>query len=557
MEIDIARALHASDAMLLFTVLAFGLMLGKMTIRGFVLGPTPGVLLVALLFGHWGFDIEFNTESIGFMLFIFCVGVEAGPNFFSSFAQDGLRYVCLAVVVALSGIAAALGAAEFLDLDRGLAAGMLACSLTSSPTLAGAQGAVVRMADQLGPETRDALIAQISVGYAITYVVGLLALLAIIQLLPRVLRLDLAASAREVATERGIMDGRRRTIRTPIIRAYKVTPDAAANIDGRTLREMGVWEKFGLSVDRVKRNGELFIPDSETVIQEGDEVALVGYPINHARSDVKLAEESFDAELLEFQIVSQPIVISRSSIVGKRLEDLQLQAEHGCFAEGIERTKVPLPIKPDLVLNRGDVLTVSGELNRVEALVEELGFVERRSDNTDLMSFAMFFTLGLLLAQLSVLVGDVSITLGSAGGLLASGILMGYFRSRNPLLGNIPQGAINVLKDLGLNLFMASVGLSAGASVVATLLDSGMVLVVLGLVIAMVPLLVGYLVGTKILGMNPALLLGALAGAMTSTPALSTLVETARSNIPALGYAGTYTFANVFLTLGGAAIITL
>jgi putative transport protein len=541
----------------LFTVLAFGLMLGKLSIRGIVLGPTPGVLLVALLFGHWGFDIEFNTESIGFMLFIFCVGVEAGPNFFSGFAQDGLRYVCLAVVVALSGIAAALGAAEFLDLDRGLAAGLLAGSLTSSPTLAGAQGAVVRMADQLGPEGRDALIAQISVGYAITYVVGLLALLAIIQLLPRVLRLDLAASAREVATERGIMDGRRRTIRTPIIRAYKVTPDAAANIDSRTLREIGVWEQFGLSVDRVKRDGELFIPDSETVIQEGDEVALVGYPINHARSDFKLAEESFDAELLEFQIVSQPIVISRSSVVGKRLEDLQLQAEHGCFAEGIERTKVPLPIKPDLVLNRGDVLTVSGELNRVEALVEELGFVERRSDNTDLMSFAMFFTLGLLLAQLSVLVGDVSITLGSAGGLLASGILMGYFRSRNPLLGNIPQGAINVLKDLGLNLFMASVGLSAGASVVATLLDSGMILVVLGLVIAMVPLLVGYLVGTKILGMNPALLLGALAGAMTSTPALSTLVETARSNIPALGYAGTYTFANVFLTLGGAAIITL
>lgn len=556
MEIDIARALQESDAMLLFTVLAFGLMLGKLTIRGFVLGPTAGVLLVAILFGHWGFDIEYNTESVGFMLFIFCVGIEAGPNFFSSFALDGLRYVSLAIVVALSGIALAIGAAEYLELDRGLAAGLLAGSLTSSPTLAGAQGAVVRMASELGPDARDAMIAQISVGYAITYVVGLLALLALIQLLPRLLRIDLAGSAREVATERGIMDGRRRTIRTPIIRAYKISAASAEKIGGRTLREIGIWEQFGLSVDRIKRDGELFIPDSETVIRPGDEVALVGYPISHSRSDIELSTESFDAELLEFQIVSRPIVISRSTVVGKRLEDLHLQAEHGCFVEGIERTRVPLPIRPELVLKRGDVLTVSGEHTRVEGLVEELGFVERQSDTTDLMSFSLFFTVGLLLAQLSVLIGDISITLGSAGGLLASGILMGYFRSRNPLLGNIPQGAINVLKDLGLNLFMAGVGLNAGASVVATLAESGPVLVFLGLVIAVVPLLLGYAVGTLVMGMNPALLLGALAGAMTSTPALSTLVENARSNIPALGYAGTYTFANVLLTLGGAAIIT-
>ncbi|MDJ0878848.1 MAG: TrkA C-terminal domain-containing protein, partial [Halieaceae bacterium] len=287
------------------------------------------------------------------------------------------------------------------------------------------------------------------------------------------------------------------------------------------------------------------------------EVALVGYPSSHARSNVDLSAESFDADLLEFQIVSRPIVIARSAGVGKRLQDLDLQARHGCFVEGIERTQVPLPVKPDLLLNRGDVLTVSGELHRVELLVEELGFVESSSDSTDLMSFAMFFTAGLLLAQLSVLFGEISITLGAAGGLLASGILMGYFRSRSPLVGNIPQGAINVLKDLGLNLFMASVGLSAGASVIATLVDSGVVLVLLGLVIALVPVIIGYLVGTLVLKMNPALLLGALAGAMTSTPALSTLVDASRSNIPALGYAGTYTFANVFLTLGGAAIITL
>lgn len=557
MDIDIVKALNGSDVMLVFTVLAFGLMLGNLRLRGIQLGATPGVLLVALLFGHWGFQIEFGTESLGFMLFIFCVGIEAGPNFFSSFAQDGLKYIGLAAVVALTGIAVTVSAARLLEIDSGLSAGMLAGSLTSSPTLAGAQGAAVRLTGELGADARDALIGQISVGYAITYVVGLLGLLAVIQLLPRLLGLRLDDSARQVAIERGIIDGRRRTARTPIIRAYKITPAAAESVEGQTLREIGMYEKFGLSVDRIKRDGAIFIPDSETVLQEGDEVALVGYPVSHSRSDLELAEESFDADLLEFQIVSAPVVIASSRIVGQTLADLELLAKHGCFVESLQRAQIPLPLKPDLRLNRGDVLLVSGEQHRVEELARELGFIEKASETTDLMSFSMFFVLGLVIAQLNVLIGEISITLGSAGGLLVMGILMGYFRTRNPLIGNIPQGAINVLKDLGLNLFMVSIGLNAGETVIQTLAESGAMLVLCGVMIALTPLLVGYIVGHFGMRMNAALLMGALTGAMTSTPALVTLIEKSRSNIPALGYAGTYTFANVFLTLAGAALITL
>lgn len=560
MDIDLAKLLHDSDVMLVFTALALGLMLGRLRLGAFSLGPTPGVLLVAILFGHWGFQIEFSTESLGFMLFIFCVGIEAGPNFFSSFARDGVRYICLAAVVALAGIAVAYGAGLLLDIDRGLTAGMLAGSLTSSPTLAGAQGAVVKLAGELGPEARDAMINRISVGYAITYVVGMLGLLAMIRLLPRLLGLKLDVAAREIAIERGITEGRRRTVRTPILRAYKVTPEAAQSVRGLTLREIGMYEKFGLSVDRIKRQGTVFIPDSETVLEEGDEIALVGYPISHARSQLEFAEESvesFDADLLEFQIVSVPIVIAATRIVGQTLAQLDVQGRHGCFVESVQRARIPLPVKPDLALSRGDIVTVSGEQHRVDELAHELGFVEKASDTTDLMSFAMFFAVGLLLAQLNVLVGEISVTLGAAGGLLTMGILMGYFRTRNPLVGNIPQGAINVLKDLGLNIFMVSIGLNAGETVVATLLENGATLVACGLVIALLPLLVGYLVGHLAMRMNPALLMGALTGAMTSTPALATLIEASRSNIPALGYAGTYTFANVFLTLGGAAIISL
>jgi putative transport protein len=149
------------------------------------------------------------------------------------------------------------------------------------------------------------------------------------------------------------------------------------------------------------------------------------------------------------------------------------------------------------------------------------------------------------------------ITLGSAGGLLASGILMGYFRARNPTFGHVPQGAINILKDLGLNLFMVGVGLSAGSGIVSALVENGLVILLSALMIMLVPAVVGYCVGHFVLKMNPALLLGAIAGAMTSTPGLKSVNELANSNIPSLGYAGTYTFSNVFLTLGGAAMVAM
>jgi putative transport protein len=218
---------------------------------------------------------------------------------------------------------------------------------------------------------------------------------------------------------------------------------------------------------------------------------------------------------------------------------------------------VPLPLEPGLRLDRGDVIELCGEAGRVKAAAEAIGFVAQDSQKSDLTTFAFFFSLGLLIAQLSLVIGELRVTLGSAGGLLASGILLGHFRARNPIIGHIPQGAINILKELGLGIFMVGIGLNAGEDFVRIILESGPVVVAVGLAIVVIPVSLGFLLGFFALRMNPALLLGAIAGSMTSTPALDVLNDMARSNIPALGYAGTYTFANVFLTLGGAAIVSM
>jgi putative transport protein len=557
MEINPTQLLQQSDVLLLFTVLAFGLLLGKISLGSFEIGSTAGVLLVALLFGHWGFDFNVQTERLGFMLFIFCVGIEAGPNFFSNFAQDGVRYIAIAMVVALTGVLVTVAAAHLLQLEPALAAGMLAGSLTSTPTLVGAQDAATLQAAQLGEEAGSALIGQISVGYAMTYVVGLVGLLSVIRYFPGMLGIDLAEEARKVASERGLGSERRRNVRTPVLRAYEIRSEIAAEIDGRTLRELGLHERRGLIVERIKRDGKLLEADSETVIKEGDRVALVGYPVSHKNSPLLESSEVYDPDLLEFVMDEADVVVSRNQVVGRQLGELQLESEYGCLVDGVTRAQVELPLNRGLVLNRGDVLAVSGERSRLQHFASKIGFISERTDVSDLMSFSFFFILGLIIAQLSLVIADTRITLGNAGGLLVSGILMGYFRARNPAFGHIPQGAINMLKDLGLNIFMVGVGLSAGAEIVSALMESGLTIVLCGALIMLLPVLTGYFFGSLVLKMNPALLLGAITGSMTSTPALKTINDMTRSSIPALGYAGTYTFANVFLTLGGASIASL
>ena len=554
MDIDLAALLDGSDVMLLFAALGIGLLIGKVRIGSFQLGSTPGVLIAAILLGIWGFDMHAQTESMGFMLFIFCVGIEAGPNFFSNFLQDGVRYVSIAAVMVIVAVAVTNIASALLDLDPGLAAGMLAGSLTSTPTLVGAQDAVNQQMQHLDTVARREIISQISVGYAMTYVVGLLGLLLALRYIPVAMRFDPREQAQKLARERGMDNARRRNVRTPILRAYLVDGEANSTA-GKSLREIGLFHSAGLIVERVKRGNELLEPDPDLVLEPGDKAALVGYPTAHARSEIDRSKEVYDPDLLEFRMDTGEVVVTNPDMVGIPLGDLDLETRYGCLVNGVTRAQVELPLDRSLRLERGDVLEVSGEHGRLRKFARRIGALEHESDISDLMTFSFFFLGGLLLGQLAVVFGELRVTLGNAGGLLFAGILMGYYRARNPMFGYIPQGAINVLKDLGLNIFMVSVGLAAGADIVDAFVESGLAVIVGGACIMLLPLMTGYLYGALVLKMNPVLLLGALTGAMTSTPALKSLNEMTDSAVPAIGYAGTYTFANVFLTLGGASII--
>ena len=457
MNINVADLLNGNYILLLFVVLALGLCLGKLRLGSVQLGNSIGVLVVSLLLGQQHFAINTDALNLGFMLFIFCVGVEAGPNFFSIFFRDGKNYLMLALVMVGSAMLIAMVLGKVFGWDIGLTAGMLAGAMTSTPVLVGAGDTLRHFglpSDQLAQS-----LDHLSLGYALTYLVGLVSLIVGARYMPKLQHQDLQTSAQQIARERGLDTDSKRKVYLPVIRAYRVGPELVAWADGKNLRELGIYRQTGCYIERIRRNGILANPDGDAVLQMGDDIALVGYPDAHARLDPSFrnGKEVFDRDLLDMRIVTEEIVVKNHN----------------------------------------------------------------------------------------------------AAGLLFAGIMLGFLRANHPTFGYIPQGALNMVKEFGLMVFMAGVGLSAGAGINNGLGAVGGQMLAAGLIVSLVPVVICFLFGAYVLRMNRAMLFGAMMGARTCAPAMEIISDTARSNIPALGYAGTYAIANVLLTLAGTLIVII
>ncbi|CDT83232.1 aspartate:alanine antiporter [Vibrio coralliirubri] len=559
MNIDVVFLLEQNPILLIFVVLSIGLAIGKIRFGSLQLGNSIGVLITSLIMGHLGFSFNADALTIGFMLFIYCVGIEAGPNFFGIFFRDGKHYLILSLVVLSTAIALTYFSSHYLGLGFGLSSGMMAGALTATPILVGAQDALNSGLAEL-PRNMDLslIIENLSVGYAMAYLVGLISMIMFARLIPKLQKVNLHDSAEQIAQERGLGASGQRKVYLPIIRAYRVGPELISWTDGKNLRELGIYRQTGCYIERIRRNGILAHPDGDAILQEGDEIALVGFPDSHARLDPSFrnGKEVFDRNLLDLRIVEEEIVVKSDSIAGKRLSDLNL-SEYGCFLNRVVRAQIEMPMDLNIVLSKGDVLQVSGEKSRVHGLAEKIGFISIHSQMADLMAFCSFFILGILFGLITMTFGQVSFGLGNAVGLLLSGIMLGFLRANHPTFGYVPQGALNMVKDLGLMFFMVGIGLSAGGKIFEHLTQVGPQVIGIALVVSVLPVFFAYLVGAYVLKMNRALLFGAIIGARTCAPAMDIVNDHARSTIPALGYAGTYAIANILMTLAGTFIIII
>jgi len=558
-NIDVALILEQNQILLVFVVLAIGLTIGKIRFSSFQLGNSIGVLITALIMGSLGFSIGTEALTIGFMLFIYCVGIEAGPNFFGIFFRDGKHYFLLSLIVLVSALSLTYFVSHYMGLDFGLSAGLMAGALTATPVLVGAQDALNSGLATLPRNMDMELVMQnLSVGYALAYLVGLISMIMFAKLLPKLQKQDLHDSAEQITRERGIGNAAQRKIYLPIIRAYRVGSELITWIDGKNLRELGIYRQTGCYIERIRRNGIIAHPDGDAILQEGDEIALVGYPDSHARLEPSFrnGKEVFDRNLLDLRIVEEEIVVKSDSISGKKLSDLNL-SEYGCFLNRVIRAQIEMPMDLNIILAKGDILQVSGEKSRVHGLAERIGFISIHSQMADLLAFCSFFILGILFGLVTMTFGQVSFGLGNAVGLLLAGITLGFLRANHPTFGYVPQGALNMVKDLGLMFFMAGIGLSAGGNLFSFMNQIGLQIMLISLIVSVVPVVLAYLVGAYVFKMNRALLFGAIIGARTCAPAMDIVNDYARSTVPALGYAGTYAIANILMTLAGTLLIIL
>ena len=551
----LAGLLRDNQALLFFVVLGLGYLLGKIKIKGFEFGPVAGVLFVGLVFGHYGYGHDLPVQSVGFMMFIFSVGVQAGPRFFSVLMQDGLRYFVLALMVAVSGFAVATLTTQLFSLEPGSSAGVLAGALTTTPTLAAAEDAI-RSGTILPPEgfSKEMMLSNIMTGYAITYLFGLIGLILLIRLIPIVTKVNLVEEARALGGEdAGSTGNQMADIGKIVTRAFLVQKE---DFTGEPL---GTYQQGigAVTIHKIKRGDEFLPVTSDTVLQIGDKVSFVGAQNRLIMGPEKIGPEIIDADLLDAGTESCQIVITRKQAMGTSISRKSISHKYGCILAEVKRLGVAVPLEPHVVLQRGDVLNVTGPIASIERMQKAFGHAERNLDETDLLTFALGIAVGILVGSYTIRVMGVDVGLGTAGGLLSVGLVIGFLRSIHPTFGRMPSAARYVFMELGMLFFMTAIGLKAGRGIVAALEQSGLALIAAGVLTTVVPVLFCYFLGRKVLKINPVLLLGALTGAMTSGACLSIVNKEAQSTIPSLGYTGAYAFANIFLTVAGSLILLI
>ena len=543
----------------LFLALAIGTLLGRVRIRGFAIGATACTLLVAVALGQLGeFVIPAMLKSIFFGLFVFTIGYRSGPEFFASLSFRTLGQVALALVMGACGLLVILAFAYTLHLGAGTAAGIGAGSLTQTSMMGTASGALERL--ELSADTLKREQANIAAGYAVTYVCGYILVLLYVPLVaPRLMGVNLkdeAVKLEATLSSFGPQKPGNLLYRKFQARAYEVSAAASRTVE-QVEREIG-----GRAViERILRNGEDVEPRAVTRLEPGDEILLAapsGAIVAAAQAvgpeiEGEHVMRSVPGEVLEVFVTARDF---HGRTLAEIVDDLGKMA-HGVFLRALTRRGQEVPVTPGTGIYVGDVMTLVGLNRDLQRLLPRVGQALRSGDRTDIAFLGGGLAVGLLVGLLSLTMGSIPLTLGGGGGALVAGLVCGWMRSRRPTMGAFPPAAQQSLIDIGLGGFVAAIGLANGQAALAAIQAHGLTLLAVGIVVTLTPLIVGTLFAHRVLCMNPVIVCGALAGAMTVDAAVTGACEVAESQTPVLGVAVPYAVANVVLTVLGPVIIAL
>jgi putative transport protein len=564
-----------------FLALGIGYWVGGKSYKGFSLGAVTATLLAAIAIGQLHITISPNVKSVFFLMFLFAVGYGVGPQFVRGIAKDGLPQALFSVVQCVLCLAAPIVAAKLAGYSVGSAAGLFAGSQTISASMGLATDAINRLA--LPADQSKALLDAMPTAYAVSYIFGTVGSAVLLATLgPKLLGIDLVEACKEYEASLGgtkELGGVGQAWHRYELRAYRIPADGLAV--GKTVSQVEALEPEGmrLFIERIRRGNTIQEATLDFVLQPDDVVAIAGprdqlvsllggAKAADAGNDgdqlvsirVPKSMEVDDPELLAVPAEGVDVYVTSKAVEGKTLQELaKLPGARGVFLRKIKRgpTETPIPVLPNTKLLRGDTITIVGRTQATTATAKAIGVLDRPTAVTDVAFLSLAITVGALVGAVVIKAAGVPITLSTAGGALIAGIIFGWLRAIHPTFGRIPEPTIWFMNSVGLNVFIAVVGITAGPGFVSGLQQLGISLFLWGIFATSIPLILGMLIAKYVFRFHPAILLGACAGARTTTAALGMICDAAKSQIPGLGYTVTYAVGNTLLTIWGMVIVMI
>jgi putative transport protein len=543
-----------------FLAVGLGYWIGKFKIGGVGFGPVTGSLLAGVLIGNfWHVPVSDTAKSLLFLLFMYGIGFSAGPGFVRGIRDGGWRWGVLAVIIPVVGLLTAFAAAKVLKLELGYAAGLMSGALTESPVIGTASEAIRSL--PIAEAEKNRLIAQIPVADALTYIFGTFGVIFFCSHVgPLLLRIDMKAEAVKLEKEMGFErenPGVTSAWRMFELRAYEVG-DGSAVIGKSVAQVEGLVSDERMFVERVRRGGTVIEVKPELLLAEGDVIAVLGHHASLIRAVGERNREVFDRELLDVPSATFDIVLRKRELAGRPLQQIRDETPdvRGLFVKAVRRNGEQIPVTPGTRLMVGDIVTVHGLEPAVRRVASQIGDVLQLGGGTSYLALGLAIFAGALLGiVLAFPAGGVHVALGTSVSTLLVGLAMGWRNSIRPSFGALPADAADLMKSIGLAAFVAMIGLKAGPVFVQALKDIGLTVFLAGIVVTLVPQVVGLLVGRYVLRLNPLLLLGALAGAQTMTAGLAAVQERSESPVAVIGYSSTVAFGHVLLSIGGTVLV--
>lgn len=554
---------RSNPAIPIFLTLGLGFLIGKLKYKTFSLGTVTSVLLVGVVIGQLDIPIPGPLKSVAFLLFLFAIGYSIGPQFFRAMKGSGIKQVIFAVVMCFLCFGVTVAVALLFGYNAGEAAGLFAGAQTISAVIGVADDTISTM--NASGADQKAWTDIVPVCYAVTYIFGTIGSAYILSYIgPMMLggikkvrqqtaELEAEMGASETSTDPAFV-----IAGTPVVyRAFKAQDDAFAQ--GMTAAELEA--KLGengkrIFVERARIDGKIvddITPDLK--FKTGDTIVITGRREYIIGDDHWIGPEVSDVDLLAFSVERIPVMVASKNVDGITIEKLRTMPEmKGVVVSKITRVGAIIPVLTQTTIQGGDVLTLMGTKKEVDTAAKAIGYADRPSKVTDMVFVGFGIFIGALIGAITIHLGGIPVSLSTSGGALIAGLLLGWLRSKHPTFGTIPDSTVWFMNNVGLNLFIAVVGITAAPTFVSGLQQTGWGLLVAGIIATTLPLIIGIWVGDKVFKFHPAVNLGCVAGSRVTTASLGAIQDALGSTVPALGYTITYAIGNTLLILMGVAI---